>query len=420
MLRLLLQAAFVSFVTLISAAALAADNWPNWRGPNYDGTAPGAKYPVKWNATDNVAWKVALPGKGSSTPVVWGEQIFLTYGVEGKNVVACYDRKGKPTWTTQVGQEKPGKHKKATGSNPSAVTDGKHVFVYFKSGDLACLSLDGKVVWEHNLQKSFGEDTLWWDLGTSPVVTQSHVVVAVMHSGPSFLVAYDKETGKQVWKQDRNLDAPSEAAQSYSTPVVLKQGDKELLVVLGADHVTAHEATTGKELWRVGGLNPTGHQYFRSISSAVVNGNMVIAPYARGASLTGIKLGGMGDVTKSHVAWSLEGIGADVPTPVAKDGRVFVCTDKGDIACLDAVSGKTIWKGQVERNRNAYSSSPILAGGNLYLTREDGKTFVISAGDEFKVIGENALNDEFTVATPVFVDGQILIRTLDNLYCIGK
>ena len=412
--------ALAMVLLLLPSLFAQAENWPNWRGPNSDGTAPGAAYPTKWSKTENVAWKVTLPGKGASTPVVWGEQIFVTCGVDGKNAVVCLDRKGKTLWTTQLGSEKPGKHKKATGSNPSAVTDGKQVFAYFKNGDLACVDLAGKVVWQHNLQDQFGEDTLWWDLGTSPVLTQSHVVVAVMHSGPSFLVAYEKDSGKQAWKQDRNLGAPSEAAQSYSTPVVLKNGVTELLVVLGADHVTAHDASSGKELWRVGGLNPTGHQYFRSIASAVVADGIVVAPYARGASLTAVKLGGTGDVTKSHVAWTLEGLGADVPTPTVKDGKVYVCTDKGDLACLDLKTGQTLAKGQVERNRNAYSSSPILAGGNLYLTREDGKTFVVSANGEFTVVAANELDGEFTVATPVFVDGQILIRTLDNLYCIGR
>ena len=407
-------------LSLIAPWCAGAENWPNWRGPSLDGTAPGAGYPTRWSQTENVAWKVTLPGKGSSTPVVWGEQIFVTCGVDGKNAVLCLDRQGKTLWTTQVGSEKPGKHKKATGSNPSAVTDGKHVFVYFKSGDLACLDLTGKIEWEQNLQAKFGEDTLWWDLGTSPVLTQSHVVVAVMHSGPSFLVAFEKDSGKQAWKQDRNLGAPSEAAQSYSTPVVLKEGEKELLVVLGADHVTAYEAASGRELWRVGGLNPTGHQYFRSIASAVVADGIVVAPYARGASLTAVKLGGSGDVTKSHIAWALEGLGADVPTPAVKDGKVYLCTDKGDLACLDLKTGQTLAKGNVERNRNAYSSSPILAGGHLYLTREDGKTFVVSIGSQFNVVAANELDGEFTVATPVFVDGQILIRTLDNLYCIGR
>lgn len=413
-------AALLSLAPLGSPLARAVDHWPTWRGPQQNGVAPGKGYPTTWSKTENVVWKTALPGKGSSTPVIWGDRIFLTCGVGGDNVALALDRSGKKLWQTAVGKERPGKHKKATGSNPSAVTDGKHLFVYFKSGDLACLDFDGKLVWQQNLQTAYGEDTLWWDLGTSPVLTENAVVVAVMQTGPSFLVAYDKETGKPVWKQDRNLNAPSEAAQSYSTPVVLRDADRELLVVLGADHVTGHDAKTGGELWRVGGLNPTGHQYFRSIASAVVENGVVIAPYARGATLTGVKLGGQGDVTKSHVAWTIDGLGADVPTPAAHGGRVFVCTDKGDLAVLDAATGKKLATGQLERNRNAYSASPIVADDRLYLVREDGKTFVVSTDGQFKVLAANELDGEFMVATPVFADGRIYLRTLENLYCVGK
>jgi len=406
----------------IAPLALVAQgaDWTNWRGPHFNGVADGRGYPTTWSSTDNVAWKVDLPGKGSSTPIVLGNRILLTTGLDGKNGVLCLDRQGKQTWSTTVGTEKTGKHQKASGTNPSPVTDGKQVFAYFKSGDLAALDLAGKVLWQHNLQEQFGEDTLWWDLGTSPVLTRDLVVIAVMQTGPSYLVAYEKATGKLAWKQDRNLDAPSEAAQSYSTPVVLTEGGRETLVVLGADHVTAHDALTGKELWRVGGLNPTGHQYFRSISSPVVSNGIVIAPYARGATITAIKLGGAGDVTRSHVLWTKDKLGADVPTPVAVDGKVYLCGDKGEVTCLEIESGKVLWQGQPERNRNGFSASPILADGKLYITREDGTTFVVAQGDEYKLLGKNELTDEMVVATPVFVDGQILIRTTTSLYCIGQ
>ena len=406
---------------LVSFAAIAiADNWPSWRGPNFDGVAPGKGYPTTWSTTENVRWKVNLPGPGASTPIVWGDRIFLTCGVEGKNTAVCLDRSGKILWQSPIGERaRSGKNQKATGSNPSAVTDGRHVFVYFKSGDLACLDLEGKLVWEKNLQAEYGEDTLWWDLGTSPVLTEDHVVVAVMHSGPSFLVAYVKESGKLAWKQDRKTGAPSEAAQSYTTPVIVRDGERELIVVLGADYVTAHDAADGKELWRVGTLNPSGNGFFRSIASAVALDGIVVAPYARGNSLTAVKLGGSGDVTETHVVWERD-LGADVPTPCALDGKIYVCSDRGQVTCLDAKSGKTLASGRAPQNRTAYSSSPVIADGKIYITREDGATFVLSLDDDMKVLSENKLGGEQTVATPVFVDGQILIRTRDNLYCIGQ
>lgn len=417
------HAVVFSVVALVSAAA-AADNWPNWRGPNFDGVAPGKGHPTSWSATENVRWKTKLPGPGASTPIVWGDRIFLSCAVEANNTAVGLDRGGKIVWQTPIGEKaRPGKNTKATGSNPSAVTDGTHIYFYFKSGDLACLDLAGKLVWEKNLQAEYGEDTLWWDLGTSPVLTKDHVVVAVMHSGPSFLLALDKETGKVAWKQDRKTDAPSEAAQSYSTPVVLRDGDKELIVVLGADYVTAHDAPSGKELWRVGTLNPGRDGFFRSISSAAALDGIVVAPYARGKSITAIKLGGSGNVTKSHIVWERDDLGSDVPTPAVHEGRVYVCGNerqRGLVSCLDLATGKTIWSGNVEPKNTEYSSSPVIADGKLYVTREDGATFVLALGDEFRVLAKNTVNEDRTVATPVFVDGQILIRTRENLYCIGK
>lgn len=404
---------------LLTASSAMAENWPNWRGPTHNGVAAGKNYPTKWSPTENVAWKVSLPGKGTSTPAVWGDNIFVTCSVDGKNLLVCLDRSGKERWRVGLGQERKGKNAKASGSNPSPVTDGRYVYAYFKSGDFACLDFAGKIVWQKNLQKLYGDDTLWWDLGTSPVLTRDFVVVACMHSGPSYLAAFKKDTGDVAWKQDRNLDAPEEAAQSYSTPVLLTDNGKESLIVLGADHVTAHDGTTGKELWRFGGLNPTGHKYFRSIASPAVSDGIVVAPYARAATITGIRLGGNGDVTTSHVAWKKDGLGTDVPTPVAFSGKVYVCTDSGGVACLDLQTGKTLWSGEVEKHRLHYSSSPVIADGKIYITREDGKTFVLEQGSEFKVLSENELGEQ-TVASPAFVDGRILIRTFDALYCIGR
>jgi len=413
-----------------------ADDWPNWRGAGLDGVAPAGDCVTEWlppgedgAAGKNILWRVSLPGLGASTPAIWGDHVLVTCGIDGKDAVICLDRTGKERWRRELGAERAGKHKKATGANPSPVTDGTHAWVYFKSGELACLSLaDGEVVWKTNLQERFGADSLWWDLGTSPVLTNKAVVVAVMQTGPSYLVAFDRTTGELLWKHDRMLDAPEEAAQSYSTPLVLA-GDKgrgepaEMLIVLGADHVTAHDAADGRELWRVGGLNPEGSKFFRSIASPVAVGDLVIAPYARGSTITAIRRGGTGDVTGSHVAWTRKDLGADVPTPAAQAGRVVVCTDKGRVVGLDAATGTTLWEGELPKNRNAYSSSPVIAGGRVIVTREDGESWVLAppaAGKgEPQVVGTGSVA-EMTVATPVCVDGRIFLRTHDSLWCIGR
>jgi outer membrane protein assembly factor BamB len=406
-----------------------ADNWPNWRGPAGAGVAPGSGYATSWSPTENVLWRTPLPGLGASTPAVWGDRIVVTCAIDGKDGAVCLDRAGKEVWRQTLGAERAGKHKKATGSNPSPVTDGRHVWVYYKTGELACLDLgDGAIVWRTNLQQQFGEDTLWWDLGTSPVLTASAVIVAVMQSGPSYLAAFDRGTGRLLWKHDRLLDAPEEAAQSYTTPVVAagdpgKGEPAEIVFVLGADHVTAHDAADGRELWRVGGLNPTGHKYFRSIASPVVAGDLVIAPYARGDTITAIRRGGRGDVTRSHVAWVRSDIGTDVPTPAFQDGRIVVCSDKGRLECLDATSGKTLFTGELPRHRNAYSASPVIVEGRVIVTREDGESAVLgwpsAAGEGFRELGHGAV-EEMVVATPVCVDGRLFLRSHDALWCIGR
>ena len=418
-----------------SLVAARGDNWPNWRGSGLAGVASGEGYVSEWLPPEesgqggkNILWRVKLPGYGASTPTVWEQFIVVTCGIDGKDAVLCFDRDGTERWRRELGEERPGKHKKATGCNSSPVTDGIHVWVYFKSGELACLRLvDGGLVWKTNLQQCFGEDTLWWDLGTSPVLTDKAVVVAVMQTGPSYLAAFDRTSGKLLWKHDRTLPAPEEAAQSYSTPLVLagsaERGEPaELLVVLGADHVTAHDAADGRELWRVGGLNPEGNKFFRSIASPVALDDLVIAPYARGGTITAIRRGGQGDVSDSHVVWVRKDLGADVPTPAAADGRVVVCTDKGSVFCLEGATGKTLWQEDLPKNRHTYSSSPVLVAGRVLVTREDGLSTVLElpeANDtSAKIIGSSSV-EEMTVATPVCVDGRVFLRTHDSLWCIG-
>lgn len=398
------------------AAPTQADRWPNWRGPTSDGGAPSGEFPIQWNADSGVTWKLKLDGPGSSTPAVWDERIFVTHGRGKRNAVTCLSFAGRQQWTCDVGSYVPGKHKKATGCNSSPVTDGNQLFVYFKSGDLACLDLDGQIIWQVNLQQVYGENTLWWDLGTSPVVTAQLVIVAVQQDGPSFIVALDKKTGQQVWKHDRTFDVPQEADQSYSTPVLAMHGGEEQVIVLGADHITGHRTRDGSEVWRVGGLNPQQEQYFRSIASPALINDMIVAPYARGKTLTGVRLGGQGDVTETHVAWVRDGDSSDVPTPANLNGNAVICTDKGRVICVELQNGEEVWSHDLPRSRHAFSSSPIVANRHIYAAREDGTTFVLNA--KGKLVATNEL-DEYVVATPVFVDGNILIRGRESLYCIG-
>ena len=407
--------AAIALGSAIQHSTSAQSPWPSWRGPNGNGTAVEGVFPTTWSEESHVAWKVPLPGRGASTPLLVGNNIYLTLGKDAKNTLMCFSSKGVLEWEKTLGNEKPGKHAKASGSNSSPVTDGSNVFVYFKSGDIASLSLSGEINWSLNIQEKYGEDSLWWDLGTSPVLAGNLIVVTVMQTGPSFLVAFDKSNGKEVWKADRRLDVREEANQSYTTPTLtkLKQGDA--LITVGADHVTAHAVADGKLLWKQGGFNPANDGYFRSISSPVTTDGLVFCPYARGATLTALKteVGLAGD---QRIAWSKD-FGSDVPTPAFSKGKLYLLGDKGLVSCLKPESGETLWTKQLPKSGRQYSSSPIVANGLIYCTREDATTFVISESDSGKLISENKL-DGNAVATPVFAINRIYLRTFESLYCI--
>lgn len=409
-------------ICLFSGALADAEDWPNWRGPGQDQIASPGDYPVSWGDRSNVAWRIALPGKAGSTPIVWGERLILTTPINGENGVLCLDRSGKEIWRQTVGAETPAKHRKGSGTNPSPVTDGERIFVYFKSGDFAGLDFDGKVLWRQNLPEKFGyagRDTMNWDWGTSPVLTEKYVVFACMQTGPSYLAAFDPKTGELVWKTERDHDAPEESPQSYSTPVVTQFQGEEQLVTVGADCVTCHAAADGRELWRVTGLNPEQLRNYRSIASPAVINGLVLAPYARGNSLTAIRMGGSGNVTDTHVIWRTT-FAADVPSPTARDGKAFVIGDRGRVAQVDLQTGEEDWSLELEKHRTAYSSSPVLAGDRMYVVREDAKTFVVDLSSR-SVISVNVLGeDEYTLSTPVLVDGRIYLRTFEHLFCIEQ
>jgi outer membrane protein assembly factor BamB len=394
----------------------AQSEWPSWRGPNGNGTAETGSLPVQWSETEHVRWKFELPGRGASTPIDFAERWIVTMGIDGDNTVLAIDRDGKVAWKAMLGKERAAKHAKASSANSSPVTDGTYLFTYFKSGDLGCFTREGELVWSTNIQTRYGEDSLWWDLGTSPIVTEQAVIVTVMQTGPSFLVAFDKKTGKELWKADRWLDVREEANQSYTTPTLTRIDGQPAIVTVGADHVTAHRALDGQLLWKLGGFNPDNDGYFRSIASPVVSGDLVFCPYSRGNTLTAVKL--TEKVSEAQrVAWRMS-FGSDVPTPAMWKGRLFLLSDKGVVTCLDPMSGETLWKENLPKSNKAYSSSPLIADGKMYCVREDAMTFVLGdlEAKQPKLLAQNGL-EGFAVASPVAIGNQLVLRTYEALYC---
>lgn len=413
----------IHFITTFCALALSfpalADNWPQWRGPDGNSLAKAGEYPSQFSDSENVAWKVKLPGKGSSTPAVWEDKIFVTSGIDGKDGIEAYSWEGKLLWQKTLGTERPGKHKNGSGSNSSPITDGKSLYVYYKSGTLASLTLDGEVNWKINLQENFGEDTLWWDLGTSPVFAGGNIVIAVMQEGESYVVALKPADGSVAWKIDRTFEVQKESGQSYTTPLVREIDGKETIVIWGADHLTGHDPKDGKTLWTCAGFNPQDKAMWRVIASPGITQGIAVIPYGRTKYCAGVKLGGNGDITKSARLWERHDLGADCPTPIARDGKAYILSDRGQINCIDATTGKDIWKDAIPRASAKYYSSPILAGNLLYCAREDGVVATVKLSDTgMETLAQNDMGERIAAA-PVPINGKLLIRGTEHLFCIS-
>jgi outer membrane protein assembly factor BamB len=403
---------------LVGSTLLAADNnWPRWRGPADNGSIEAGSYPAELSS--HMLWTADLPGKGCSTPIVLNHVIYVTAPADKNDALLAFDWSGKPLWQTPISPDRPGKSKNGSGCNPSPATDGQNLFVYFKSGTLAALNFEGKTLWQTNLQRRFAKDTLYWDIGTSPVLTAKDVVIAVMHHGDSYLAAFDKLTGELHWKIARDYETPIEGDHSYATPILIHDDGHEQLLVWGAQHLSAHDAADGKMIWSVGGFNPDHKNNWVVVGSPVVVGNIAVLAYARGAQLHGIKLGGSGDVTTTNRLWERHDAGCFVPTPAAYKGKVYIVTDKGQVDCFDPTSGATLWTGNLPPKSSKYYSSPTIAGDKLYAAREDGTVFVASIDGKVQVLSEMKF-DERLIASPVPVEGRILIRGDHHLFCFGE
>ena len=407
-------------VALLAAAPLGADNWPQWRGPQLNGVSGETNLPVRWSKTENVAWTLAMPAWSGSTPIVWGDRIFLNVAEGRELYLWCVDRaRGVVRWKRALSGGNT-RMRKQNMSSPSPVTDGRHVWVMTGTGVLKAFDVDGNEVWTRDIQQDYGEFGLQWGYGSSPLLFEDSLYVQVLHGmttdEPSYVLRISKANGRTIWRVERPTRARRESPDAYTTPAVLRHGGMAEIVVSGGDVVTGHDPAHGTELWRADGLNPSNAGSNRIVASPVVHGEMVFAP-SRVRPLLAIKAGGRGDVTASHVIWSFDS-GPDVPTPVTDGKHLYVINDRGIMWCLDATTGKEVYGRQRLRSAT-YSGSPVLADGKIYITDEDGVTTVVQAGPEFAILAENDLG-EYTLSSPAVSDGQIFIRTEAFLYAIGQ
>jgi len=412
---------FFVFILILSGSIAQADNWPTWRGPNSDGISSETNLPVKWSATENIAWKLPMPGRSGSTPIIWGDRIFLTTSDDDAIELWAVDRKkGTVLWKQKQGDGGKAIYRKHNMSSPSPVTDGKSVWVMTGTGMLRSFDFNGKEQWARDIQKDYGAFGLQWGYASSPLLYDGSLIVQVLHGmktdDPSYVLRINAKTGATEWRVERPTKAIHESPDSYTTPALLVNGAAKEIVITGGDCVTGHDPATGKELWRGNGLNPQNNGAYRIVASPLVRDGLIYAP-TRVRPLIAFRAGGRGDITESHKVWSTNN-GPDVPTPVTDGKLFFIVRDNGTLYCLDAKTGAEIWGGQRIRP-GIYSSSPVLADGKIYATNEDGVTSVYKAGSEFEILSENELG-EYTLSSPAISEGQIFIRTDGHLYAIGQ
>ncbi len=405
---------------LFLASAAQAENWPQWRGPRMDGTSIEKNLPVKWSTTENIAWKLPLPNRSGSTPIVWGDFIFLNVAHEGKIELWAVNRKdGATLWKKHLsdGDQQMRKHNMST---PSPVTDGKLVWVLTGTGALKCFDFSGNEKWARNIQKEYGQFGLNHGYGSSPLLDGGFLYVQVLHGmktdDPSYVLKIDAASGKTVWRVERPNNAVMESPDSYTTPLIASFGGKRELIISGADVVTGHDLASGKELWRGGGFNPGNNPFHRIIASPVVSGDHVYTP-TRVKPFIAYRAGGSGDVTSTHQLWQFQN-GPDVPSPGIDETYLYLVTDRGVVYCLDRKTGKEVYGGQ-RLKTGTYSSSPVVADGKIYISNEDGVTSVFRTGPKFELLAENE-TPEYTLSSVAVSNGQLFVRTAGHLYCIGR
>ena len=405
----------------LSALPLRAENWPGWRGPQGIGVSGESGLPLTWSRTENVRWKVKLPNRGNSTPIVWGRRIFLTQPVEQENkrTLMCLDRTGgKTLWQagTIYTQEEP-THRSNPFCSASPVTDGERVIAWFGSAGVFCYDFDGKQLWKRDL----GIQEHEWGYAASPVI---HGDLCFVNFGPGtneFVVALDKRTGDEVWRYDlpkptaEQLKRDGGLRGSWSTPLVIRAGRHDELILTLPDRVMALDPRSGKSLWNCEGLGSLVY------SSPMWGDGILVALGGYHRASLAVKPGGRGEVTEMLRLWHQPKTKLLLGSGVVHKGHVYFSDMQGIAQCLDLTTGRPVWEERLKASGpdNATWSSMILtADERIYLLNQAGDTFVLRASPEFELLATNSLG-ESTNSSTVISDGEIFIRTHEHLWCVA-
>ena len=383
--------------------------WPRWRGPSGQGVVEGAGYPDTWSDTANVLWKTAVPGSGHSSPIVWGDRIFLTASADsGRRVSILSFRRSDGTllWETDAPDGRAENvHSKNNPASATATTDGERVYASFGSRGMLALDFDGQVVWH----REFGRINNYHGPAGSPLLYRDTVIIYQDQNGGAFVIALDTRTGETRWRTDRS------ASVGWGTPIAVSVGDHDELIVSSQRQVQSYDPLTGEELWSCGG------NLFEVIPTPAVGHGLIFCSSGRAGPTLAIRPGGRGDVTDTHVAWKTTRGSPFVPSPLVYGDYLYLVNDMSSvITCLNAKTGESMWQERLGRpRREGVSASPVVVGGKLFVTNDDGQTFVLRTGPEFEWLHTNDIGAR-TLASPALVDGTWYIRTSRDLIAIGN
>ncbi|MDA0810094.1 MAG: PQQ-like beta-propeller repeat protein [Planctomycetota bacterium] len=407
--RLIALACLACFALTSFDTASADSNWPRWRGPNQDGHSTETGFPRKWSPSD-VKWKTPLPGAGQSSPIIWGEQLFLTAALDrgAERVALCVDRNtGDIVWQTSLWKGRPEDSHAMNGwASSTCVTDGERVWCFFgQGGGLFCLSMDGKQIWNRDL----GEFPGPWGTAASPVLIDNMLIQNCDSDDKGFLLAVDKLTGDTLWTAQR------EQQRGWSTPILIEAVGRRELVVQGHTGIRAYNPANGEEYWRTTGTKGRG-----TPTVTPANGLVYVIP-GRGPSIFAVKPGGKGDVTASNVVWNQPRKGRDLPSPIIVGNFLLAMSMQGGIlTCYNATTGEQLWS---ERIGGTVTASPIAYDGLVAFIEDGGEALVVEPADTLKVVSRCNLqtdDEEIFRASITPSGGQFFIRSTKNLYCIGK
>lgn len=422
-------------------------HWPNFRGPDARGIAEGFPTPTRWNvaANENVKWKTPIPGLGHSSPVVWGNRLFVSTAISGQEnpnlkvglygdigsveddtthewIIYCLDKQtGKILWkqSAHKGVPKIKRHPKATHANSTPATDGKHVVAMFGSEGLYCYDLEGNLLWKKDLglldAGYFMVPEAQWEFGSSPIIFEDKIFLQCDVQKGSFVAALSIKDGSQIWR------TPREDVPTWGSPTIHRSGSRDLLLINGYKHIGGYDAKTGQEVWRLrgGGDIP--------VPTPIVAHDLVFITNAHGrmAPIYAIRLDAAGDISlkenetsNQHVAWSLPRDGAYLITPLVYGDYLYSCKNNGVLSCYEARTGNRRYQERLGDGTTGFTASPVAADGKLYYSSEDGDIYVIKAGFSFELLAKNNLG-EICMATPAISEGTLFFRTRGHVVAIA-